>query len=151
VIVRRLDRKSKGPSETPPMPKRRSFPGTRVMVAEDNSVNQKVIQVMLRNLGCEAELFSNGRLAVNGWAQNDYDLIVLDCFMPEMDGISAAREIRRQELAKGRKRTNAFEQQRQECLAAGMDEFLTKPVAIAALEEVIGRLIPASATLGKAD
>ena len=117
-------------------------------MAEDNAVNQKVIQVMLRNLGCEPELRGNGRLAVEAWVGGDYDAIILDCFMPEMDGIEAARAIRDLEQLTGRRRTpiialtaSAFEQQRQDCLAAGMDEFLTKPVAIVSLEQALGRFL----------
>ena len=132
----------------PATPKRRVFRGVRVLVAEDNVVNQKVIQVMLRNLGCESEVRDNGRLALESWKAKEYDIVVLDCFMPEMDGISAARAIRDIEHLTGRKRSpiialtaNAFEQQRQDCLAAGMDEFLTKPVALASLEAALGKFI----------
>ena len=132
--------------------RRRNFAGTHILVAEDNAVNQRVIQVMLRNLGCEPQLCNNGRLAVDAWIREEYDVIILDCFMPEMDGISTARAIRDLELSSGRKRTpiialtaSAFEQQRQQCLAAGMDEFLTKPVAIASLEQALGRFVESAA------
>ncbi len=128
---------------TVPAP-RRSFAGARVLLVEDNAVNQKVAQKYLAKFGIESDLARNGREAIEAWHKGSYDLVLMDCQMPVMDGFEATREIRRQEVA-GKHipiialTANALATDRNNCLAAGMDEHLTKPLELAKLEACLGR------------
>ncbi|HRC58074.1 MAG TPA: ATP-binding protein, partial [Kofleriaceae bacterium] len=107
--------------------------GLRVLVAEDNLINQEVTMGMLTDLGCSAECVADGRQVLEALAREDFDLILMDCQMPVMDGFESTRELRRRE-ADGAPRmpivaltANASDEDRQACYAAGMDEFLSKP------------------------
>jgi signal transduction histidine kinase/ActR/RegA family two-component response regulator len=111
--------------------------GMRVLAAEDNATNQLVLKTILHALGLEPRIVENGRLAVEAWSQNAFDLILMDIQMPQMDGVAAAREIRRLEAEGGARRTpivalsaNAMKHQVAEYLAAGMDAHLAKPIQI---------------------
>lgn len=120
----------------------------RVLVAEDNSVNQKVIQHMLKRLGITPEIAVNGREAVEASRHSQFDLILMDCQMPEMDGFEATAEIRRNEAAQGMRQpivamtANAMPGDREHCLAAGMDDYLIKPVKPETLQDILQRLAP---------
>jgi CheY-like chemotaxis protein len=107
--------------------------GRRVLLAEDNPVNRKIGKLMLEKLGCQVEVAVNGREAVEMAGASPYDLILMDCGMPEMDGLHAAREIRARQSSDRRVpivalTAHALTGIRTQCLEAGMDDFVTKPV-----------------------
>lgn len=116
----------------------------KVLLAEDNRLNQKIAQAMLRKMNCEVTIAENGEQAIQKFAQDRYDLILMDVQMPTMDGLDATREIRL--LENGQQATpiialtaNATEQDRETCFDAGMQDFLTKPISMAKLDQVISR------------
>ena len=117
----------------------------RILVAEDNVVNQKVALRMLEHLGFAADLVVDGRQAVEAVARTAYDAVLMDLHMPVMDGLEAARTIRRSELGTDRHvpiiamTANAMKGDREEALTAGMDEYLAKPVYKDALEATLRR------------
>lgn len=113
-----------------------------ILVAEDNPVNQKVVRMQLEQLGYRSDVVSNGLEALSALKERLYSLILMDCQMPQMDGYTASREIRRIEDGKGRIpivaiTANAMEGEREKCLEAGMDEYITKPVNIQTLSKTI--------------
>jgi len=116
--------------------------GLRVLIAEDNRVNQKVAQQVLEKLGHKTSIAANGRIAVDMAFAEDFDLILMDVQMPEMSGLEAAAEIRRREQGTGRHRpivavtANAMTGDRERCLDAGMDGYVAKPIRIDDLREV---------------
>src|SRR6185436_4065651 len=121
----------------------------RVLVAEDNPVNQLVIVRHLEARGVTADVAASGVEAVDAWSRMPYDLILMDCRMPEMDGYEATREIRRRE--DGTRRTpivamtaDALPEYRQRALDAGMDAHVAKPVALRDLESVLARFVSAA-------
>ncbi|MEK7232244.1 MAG: response regulator [Elusimicrobiota bacterium] len=120
----------------------------RILVAEDDKVNQKVALLMLKKLGLRADLAPDGVEAVRRYKDGRYDLILMDCNMPEMDGYQATGEIRRLEGAGPRVpiialTANALKSDRKRCLDSGMDAYLTKPVNPDELLSVMARwLIP---------
>ncbi|HKI00772.1 MAG TPA: MHYT domain-containing protein [Thermoanaerobaculia bacterium] len=116
----------------------------RILVAEDSPVNRKVAQAMLEYLGTTVECVEDGYEAVEATARAAYDLVLLDIFMPVLDGLAAARAIRAREAADGGGRqrlvaltANAFAADREACEAAGMDGFLAKPITLDSLHALL--------------
>lgn len=130
-----------GASSKAPRPPRARY---RILVAEDNPVNQKVLQLQLEKLGYRAETAADGRAALELFKKKPYDLVLMDCQMPTMDGYQATEEIRRWEDKKRRTpvvavTANATEEDRARCRAAGMDDYLTKPLTTEALAAALSR------------
>ena len=129
---------------------RKTAPGRplRILVAEDNEINRRLVKYMMENLGHQADFAVNGAAAISAWESSTYDLIVMDCQMPEMDGFETTREIRRREAARfapGGEHirilalsASAFRGDRERCLEAGMDDFLSKPCTEEQLREALG-------------
>uniref|UniRef100_UPI00313C79FE response regulator n=1 Tax=Pseudoduganella sp. OTU4001 TaxID=3043854 RepID=UPI00313C79FE len=121
----------------------------RALLAEDNPVNVEVASAMLRGLGMEVACAANGEEALAAVRAGDYDLVLMDCMMPVMDGMAATAEIRRLEQQRGRARStpivaitaNALQGDRERCLAAGMDDYISKPFSQQALADTLGRWI----------
>jgi CheY-like chemotaxis protein len=121
-----------------------TFPGSRILLVEDNLINQKVGTRLLEKLGCRVDLAANGFEAVQMAGQLPYDLIFMDCQMPEMDGFQATRQIR--SLGGALKRVGivaltaaATPEDRDKCLASGMNHYLSKPVSVESLAASIER------------
>lgn len=119
----------------------------RILIVDDNPVNQRVVLRQLGRLGFEADAVSDGIEAVLALDRAGYDLVLMDCQMPEMDGFEATREIRTRE--EGRRHVpiialtaNANNAARAECIAAGMDDYLTKPVVDSELQRVLQQWLP---------
>ncbi|HEY5087610.1 MAG TPA: response regulator [Gemmatimonadaceae bacterium] len=126
----------------------------RVLVAEDNPVNQRVASHMLNKLGYRCDIASNGQEAVEMLAQLPYDLVLMDCQMPEVDGYMATRSIRQSEKSGSRHTpiiamtANAMREDRARCLEAGMDGFIPKPIALEELETAMECWIPSDTKMG---
>ncbi len=121
----------------------------RILVVEDNSVSRELAMHMLKQLGHEVATVGNGRAAVDLQTTQPFDLIVMDVWMPEMDGLEACRKIRELEVPNGRRTpiialtAHAIRGDRAACIAAGMDEYLTKPIRRQTLLEAIQRVTAA--------
>jgi two-component system sensor histidine kinase/response regulator len=120
----------------------------RILIAEDNPVNREVAGEALRQLGCQVDSANDGQQAIAGWEAARYDVILMDCHMPNMDGIEAAKIIRVREATDGRPRTpilaltaNARGEDYERCIAAGMDDYLTKPLTLDELRVALDRWV----------
>jgi PAS domain S-box-containing protein len=121
--------------------------GERVLVAEDNPTNRLVILAQLKKLGYKAEAVDNGALAVDAVLRGNYQLVMMDCEMPVMDGYEATRHIRlsvQSRIPIVALTANAMAADREKCLNAGMSDFLAKPLEIPRLAEVLARWLPDS-------
>ncbi|MFZ0943726.1 MAG: response regulator [Syntrophobacteraceae bacterium] len=137
-----------------------AFLGARVLLAEDQRVNQEVARFMVESFGCRVEVASNGQEALDALSKTSYDLVLMDCQMPELDGYAATRIFRERETQKaenqlGRaqaiRRTpiialtaHAMQGDREQCIAAGMDDYLSKPFSLDRLFEVLKRWLPSN-------
>jgi CheY-like chemotaxis protein len=128
---------------------------TRILLAEDHRVDQRVVSKMLERLGCRVDIVGNGREAVEALHNVDYDIVLMDCRMPELDGYAATRQIR--DEVRGERKivivgitANALGGDREKCLDAGMDDYLTKPVLLEELDKMLARwLMPGVVSNGK--
>lgn len=140
------------PASAPARPPRPDRPSRgRILVVEDNEVNQLVACEMVAKLGYQAEVAADGAEAVTATASRSYAAVLMDCHMPVMDGFEATRTIR----ARGNRfkslpiiamTAGAQDEDRERCLSAGMDDYLSKPVDLAALEEALERWVPRGVT-----
>src|SRR5262249_15070076 len=120
----------------------------RILIAEDNPVNREVAGEALRQLGCLVDSANDGKQAIAAWEAAHYDVVLMDCHMPNMDGIEAAKIVRMREATDGRRRTpilaltaNARGEDYERCIAAGMDDYLTKPLTLEELRAALDRWI----------
>jgi two-component system sensor histidine kinase/response regulator len=135
-----------------PMEHRR-HDGARILVAEDNPVNQLVAVRILEKLGYRADVAANGSEAVDALMRIDYAAVLMDCQMPEMDGFEATREIRRRQGTRRRTPVIAMtaaaaREDRDRCVEADMDDYVSKPVRTEELGRVLAQWLPADAPLG---
>ncbi|MFW5974567.1 MAG: response regulator, partial [Bacteroidota bacterium] len=120
----------------------------RILLVEDNAINQKVSTMLLKQLHQQVELAENGKVAVEKASEKDYDLIFMDLHMPLMDGYEATSRIRVQELEEGRKSAfivavtaNAAPEDKEKCFSVGMDEYIYKPFKKDNLVSIFNQLI----------
>lgn len=128
------------------MRKRPSLNGKHILLAEDNPVNQMVAITLLKKYGCTVMPAGDGHEAVAFAKENHFDMVIMDCQMPRMDGFEATRELRKYEADTGKERlpiiaftANAMKGDKEKCLEAGMDDYVTKPVNQKELEAVLLR------------
>jgi len=123
-----------------------------ILLVEDNLINQQVALGILQIQGYAVTVVNNGREALDAHAQGAFDLILMDCHMPEMDGFEATREIRARERPTGKRMpivaltANAMAQDREACLSAGMDDHLSKPFSMLTLQNMLDKWMPQSAS-----
>jgi signal transduction histidine kinase/DNA-binding response OmpR family regulator len=134
------------PCAAEPGPARRVPVRAKLLLAEDNAMNQEIVLAMLEDTGYEVTVVEDGNEALRALDGGKFDAVLMDCQMPGMDGFTAARQLRRREAARGARRipvialtANAIRGDRERCLEAGMDDYLSKPVGrdalLAALEQ----------------
>jgi len=121
--------------------------GLRILLAEDNMVNQRLISRILEKMGHTVVVANDGAAALSILSQQQFDLIAMDMQMPLMDGLEATQKIRLTELGTGRHMpivaitANAFDDDRRKCFEAGMDGYVVKPVSAKAIGDEVGRIM----------
>src|SRR5229473_90226 len=132
------------PFDAPPRPVLEGVEGAPVLLVEDNPVNLEVAVGILESFGCKVETATNGKKALERYSSNEFNLIFMDCQMPEMDGFEATAAIRKQEGRSGRHvpivalTASAIEGDRERCLASGMDDYITKPFTAEQMRSALG-------------
>jgi signal transduction histidine kinase/CheY-like chemotaxis protein len=156
VLIRTLAQLTQPAAGTPAvvaetLPPAALAPGLRVLLADDNVVNQKVATHLLKKIGAQVHCVANGLEALQALREADFDVVLMDCQMPEMDGFEATRQLRKS--ANGCRNpqvpvialtANAFATDRELCLAAGMDDYLSKPIDRNRLEDALNRAMDRS-------
>jgi signal transduction histidine kinase/FixJ family two-component response regulator len=146
------ERTSAAPARTARLP----ASSARILLVEDNAINQKVASHLLSRMGCQVEVVSNGRAALQLLETGSYDLVLMDCQMPEMDGFDTTAAIRQRERTTGQQvpivamTAHVLDGDSDRCLAAGMNAYLSKPIRPAELAEIVRRFTP-HATVDLAD
>jgi CheY-like chemotaxis protein len=115
----------------------------RILLAEDNAVNQKLSLRLLERMGYRADVAGNGLEVLEAMDRQHYDLILMDVQMPEMDGLEATRQIRRRDYHQPRivaMTANAMQGDREMCIAAGMDDYIAKPIRMNELAEALSNV-----------
>ncbi len=156
LVLHEVQSPTRAPEPVPP-PSPVNLPPMRILLAEDNETNRRVAQFMLERLGQRPDFAGNGVEAVEAWERQGYDLILMDCNMPDMDGFEATRAIRNREAARGDGRriqiialtANAMKGDRDRCIEAGMDGHISKPLTIHQLRERL-EVLAASVSGGQA-
>jgi PAS domain S-box-containing protein len=130
---------------------------TKILIVEDNLINQQVAIQMLEKVGIQADAVDNGREALKAISETKYDLVLMDCQMPEFDGYETTREIRRMEGTNSRRlpivaaTADAMSGDRQKCFRAGMDDYVTKPIDFDKFVDIIAKWLPAGRVTVQAD
>ncbi len=121
-----------------------AYANVKVLIAEDDSLNQRVIQMILKGLGCQSEAVDDGQQAVDAAAEKNYDLILMDFEMPGLNGIQAAQAIRQREERENAEPVpiialsgHSRPEEKERCLAAGMNDYLAKPLTSATLKDAL--------------
>ena len=146
VSLKKADRVDRVVDATPALPVALS---ARILLAEDDAVNQMVVEEMLKTLGCVVDVVDDGEAACAAASATRYDLIFMDCHMPGTDGFEATRRIRDDGRARGAHipivalTADALAGDRERCLASGMDDYMTKPVSTAQLAAAVQRWVAA--------
>jgi PAS domain S-box-containing protein len=158
----RANRADAGRADAGPDAQPLSFPGSKVLVAEDNPINQKLLGFMLENLGVTVEVVDDGKMAYDRLANADFDLVLMDCQMPEWDGLTATRAVRRRETEQAEQgkpkarlpiialTANAMAGYDEVCRQAGMDDYLAKPISEEVLAQALARWLPEHVRSGQA-
>ncbi|MGZ8259756.1 MAG: ATP-binding protein [Caldimonas sp.] len=147
-------RRANAPKPQAVQPRDGTVPAARILLAEDDSVNQLVVAGMLKKMGCLVDVVDDGGAARDAAARNRYDLILMDCHMPGMDGFEATRRIRDASRGRGVRTpivaitADALAGDRERCLEAGMDDYMTKPVSAAQLAAAVQRWTGATSAHG---
>jgi len=131
-----------------PPPSPAKVAGGKILLAEDNPTNQKIMMLLLQKLGLQADVADNGLIAIDLLNVGSYALILMDVQMPELDGLEATRRIRTAEMAADGRHipiiavtAHAMDAHQESCKEAGMDDYLAKPVTLKSLHEVLSRWI----------
>jgi two-component system sensor histidine kinase/response regulator len=143
---------------TTPAAPQLAFAGVRALLADDNLVNLKVATRVLQRLGVEVVCVGNGREALNALRREEFDVVLMDCRMPEMDGYEATRQLRQSQGVYKNPHiqvialtAHAMEADRDKCIAAGMNDYLSKPIDTLRLQQVMARALALGATAPPAD
>ena len=133
----------------PSSAKHKDLHGIKILLAEDTPTNQEVARAMLMRLGCKVDVVCNGREALKNLTSQHYDIVLMDCQMPEIDGFEATRQLRQLEKQNGWRHTpviavtaSILRDEHDACISSGMDDFLAKPFKQSALHDVLQRWLP---------